>query len=60
LTDFSIINFASHWQQAIGVSIVRGAASVVARAAPMGARDAEEEAEVEETAASQEHSPDAR
>eukprot|EP01047_Picozoa_sp_COSAG01_P038507 COSAG01_NODE_3128_length_6541_cov_14.744334_6_plen_101_part_00 len=34
LTDFSIINFASHWQQAIGVSIVRGAASVVARAAP--------------------------
>jgi hypothetical protein len=48
LTDFSIINFASHWQQAIGVSIVRGAASVVARAAPMGA-DGEEEEEVEET-----------
>ena len=34
LTDFSIINFASHWQQAIGVAIVRGAAAVVARAAP--------------------------
>jgi hypothetical protein len=59
LTDFSIINFASHWQQAIGVSIVRGAASVVARAAPMGA-DGEAEGEVEETEASQEHNPDAR
>jgi hypothetical protein len=59
LTDFSIINFASHWQQAIGVSIVRGAASVVARAAPMGA-DAEEEEETAEAEASQEHSPDAR
>jgi hypothetical protein len=58
-SDFSIINFASHWQQPIGVSIVRGAASVVARAAPMGA-DGEAEEEVEETEASQEHNPDAR
>ena len=59
LTDFSIIKFAKHWREAIGVAILRGAAAVVAQAAPMGA-DEEAAAEEDETAASQEHSPDAR
>ena len=59
LTDFSIINFASHWQQAIGVAIVRGAAAVVARAAPHGLDSGGEE-EAGDTVASHEHSPDAR
>ena len=59
LTDFSIIKFAQHWREAIGVAIVRGAAAVVAQAAPMGA-DEEPEGEEDETAASQEHNPDAR
>jgi hypothetical protein len=37
LTDFSIIKFAKHWREAVGVAILRGAAAVVAQAAPMGA-----------------------
>jgi hypothetical protein len=53
LTDFSIINFAKHWREAVGVAILRGAAAVVAQAAPMGAE--EEAGEEDETAASQEH-----
>ena len=47
------------WREAIGVAILRGAAAVVAQAAPMGAEE-EVAAEEDETAASQEHSPDAR
>ena len=58
LTDFSIIKFAQHWREAIGVAILRGAAAVVAQAAPMGVE--EEVREEDEAAASQEHSPDAR
>jgi hypothetical protein len=59
LTDFSIIKFAKHWREAVGVAILRGAAAVVAQAAPMGA-DEEAAVEEDEAAASQEHSPDAR
>jgi hypothetical protein len=44
LTDFSIIKFAKHWREAVGVAILRGAAAVVAQAAPMGA---DEEAAME-------------
>eukprot|EP01047_Picozoa_sp_COSAG01_P023374 COSAG01_NODE_1413_length_10398_cov_73.448296_3_plen_41_part_00 len=40
------------------MAIVRGAAAVVAQAAPLGTD--EEAVEEDETAASQEHSPDAR
>ena len=58
LTDFSIIKFAQHWREAIGVAILRGAAAVVAQAAPMGVE--EEVREEDEAVASQEHSPDAR
>ena len=32
LTDFSIIKFAKHWREAVGVAILRGAAAVVAQA----------------------------
>ena len=61
--DFTVVNFAKHWREAIGVAIARGSAAVVARPAPqeygVGGGDEEEDG-LAHDAASPEYSPDAR
>ena len=62
--DFTVVNFAKHWREAIGVAIARGAAAVVARPAPQeygaAGREPEEDDGQAHEGASLEYSPDAR
>ena len=61
--DFTVVNFAKHWREAIGVAIARGAAAVVARPPPQeygAGAGGEEEDGLAHDAASPEYSPDAR
>ena len=61
--DFTVVNFAKHWRETIGVAIARGAAAVVARPPPQeygAGAGGEEEDGLAHDAASPEYSPDAR
>ena len=60
---FTVVNFAKHWREAIGVAIARGAAAVVARPPPQeygAGAGGEEEDGLAHDAASPAYSPDAR